>query len=242
MVRKKGVFVMDAHRWISVGLGLLALVVIGGFVSFFSPPSITAGVSTYQQVPLFGGVQNVPDPHTQYLVIDEGACSLYRNRPTTFLTFVDEHCRVLNPGRQRREADCRYRAELEAETRCRPAPVFSNVQPPEFLTGAVAVDPLSCAGLGENYDFIVGRSVASAKVQTIAMVNPCTGKAEVAARQEFVGDVPLRTYRRSIFESGDVLGDVVEPSGLQSDVHYVRCIGGSARVVVRGVPVCNTLD
>ncbi len=234
---------MEDKQIAAIVLGVVLLSAIGGLALVLGP-STTGEISSYQKLPHYGGVSDQPDPHTQYLVIDEGVCKRVIERYTTFLSWVDHACQELNHGRQKREADCRYQAELEAETKCRPAPVFANIRPPEFLTGMVPVDPLGCASLAENYDFVLQQTLENSEApkQTIAMVNPCTGKAEPAQRQSLNAAGPLREYARTAFVSGDVSGYVTGETDKPGELRYTRCTLGKARVIVSGVPVCNTLD
>ncbi len=124
---------MESNNTVALLLGALLLVGVFGLVAMFNPSSVGL-VSAYQHVQHTGGVEEQPDPHTQYITIDEGVCNLATQRYTTFLTWVDHQCQELNHGRQSREASCRYHGELDAEVICRPAPVFENVRPPQYLT------------------------------------------------------------------------------------------------------------
>jgi hypothetical protein len=222
-------------------LSAIALIAVVGIIMSMHV-STTGQVSAYQHIPHSGGVQDQPDPHTLYIQIDEGVCQLVQERYTTFLTFAEKRCREMNPGRASREASCRYHAELDAEIICRPAPVFESFAPPKYLTGEVAVDPLGCAALAENYDIVVQNTLNDAPKQTVGIVNPCTGGVEAAVRQVFSPSGPLREYSRAAFAGGDVAGSVSSESTGDSNVRYVRCAAGAARVIVSGVSVCNTLS
>jgi hypothetical protein len=218
----------------------VVLMAAAGVVVFFSSPASTGSVTTYQPVPLQGGVQNRPDPGTQYLRIEAPMCE---QDLVTILTWIDFACEKANPGRVRRKADCRYKAELDLNLKCRTAPVFANIRPPRYITGEVAVDPLSCAVLAENYDFVLQQTLARSQTpqQTIAMINPCTDTAGAAMRQTLLAEAPLREYVRTAFPDGSVAGSIAGEEDRAGQVRYVRCADGTARVVVSGVPVCNTL-
>lgn len=221
----------------------ILFIAAAGLVAFWINPGLTGSVTTYRQLPLFGGAQDLPDPHVQYFPIDEGVCKLVRERYTTFLTRVERRCDELNPGRPKNQGLCRYQAELDADILCRPAPIFENIRPPQYITGEVAVDPLSCASLAENYDLILQQTLerADAPRQTIAMINPCSDRTEAATRQQLDVAAPLRQYARAVFPDGDVLGSTSDEANEQGEVRYVRCANGVARVIVSGVSVCNTL-
>lgn len=235
---------MEDTRNTAIVLGAVLLLAAGAIAAFFLTPGTTGQISAYQQMPHQGGVENVPDPHTQYITFDESLCNLVLTRYATFYTWVNHQCKELNWGRQKRQADCRYDAELKAETMCRPAPVFANVRPPRFVTGEVAVDPLGCAGLAENYDVILQSTFARAgtRAQTIAMVNPCTSAAEAATRHELSPEAPLRDYIRTFFANNDVTGMIAGDETGHGEVRYVRCNDGRARVRVSGTPICDTLS
>jgi len=234
---------MEDRRPAVAVFAAILLIALGSIVAFFFSGTTTGSVSTYQQVQHVGGVQNQPDPHTQYITIDDGMCTLVQERYVTFLTRVDRLCQEMNHGRQKREADCRYQAELEAELKCRSAPVFENVRPPEYLTGMIPVDPLGCAVLAEEYDYVLLQTFerAGTPEQTIAMLNPCTDTAEAATRLSLDAEAPLREYVRTAFPDGSIMGNIAGEDDAPGKVRYVRCSDGTARVVVSGVPMCNTL-
>jgi hypothetical protein len=223
--------------------GVLLLALTGVMFSSFSP-DITGQVSTYQQVPLQGGVQNQPDPGTQYYVLNEGFCKRYATNPAGAIRSIDRACQELNHGRQSREAACRYQAQRDAELDCRPAPVFGNVQQPMYLTGMVTNDPLGCANLAGNYDSVIQQTLERAETpaQTVPLLNPCTHEVAAASRQMFEADAPLRTYARASFADGSFTGYVQDEGDAEGDVRYVSCPDGTGRVFVSGTSVCNTLE
>jgi hypothetical protein len=233
----------NKYTGMSVVFAAILLLALGGVGLAAMRGDLTGQVSTYQQIPYIGGVQSAPDPHTQYFIIGDGFCDKYITNPAGALRLIDRQCQELNHGRQKREGDCRYQAELEAELTCRPAPVFSTMEQPRYLTGMVATDPLSCAGTAENYDIVLRQAFERAKtpLQTIAVINPCTAQAEAANRQTLAVDAPLREYVRTAFVDGDVMGHIAGDEDVQGQVRYVRCNAGQARVIVSGVPVCNSL-
>jgi hypothetical protein len=229
-----------------LGLFLLGAVLLIALAGVFTAllPAFTGQVSAYQQLrpfPEIGGVAKTPDPHTQYIVFDEGLCKRVDRQDVAFENWVIENCARLNPGRQKRKGDCIHDALVRAATECTPAPVFENIRPPVMLTGRIVVNPLDCANLAKNYDIIVQQTAESSFAQTIALINPCTGSAGTAARQSISLDYPPRDFVRAAFASGDLAGHVTSQENTQGNVQYVRCIDGSARVIVSGTILCNTL-
>ena len=236
-------------------LGAIVMIAMSGVAFFVTSPEFTGSVSTLQQMgagrthgaysPLVlgGGVRNQPDPHTQFINVDDGVCKLYLKKPVTFLTWVNHQCRELNWGRQKREADCRYQAEIDAEIICRQVPVFANVQAPQYITGEVPANPLACASLAENYDFVLQQTMSRERppLQTIAVIDPCTGVAGTATRMNTKDRPPVRSYTRTSFPNRDVMGEIIGASNELGQVRYLLCTDGRARVIVSGVPVCNTL-
>ncbi len=233
---------MEEQHSTALVLSLISLIAVSGVIVFFSSPELT-GSSTYQPIPLAGGVKGQPDPHTQYINIDDGVCRLYVAKPVTFITWMDHECKELNHGRQKREGDCRYQAQLEVDLKCRRAPVFENLQPPQYITGQVPVDPVSCSTLAANYDNILLQTSARERppLQTISLINPCTGSAEAATRQAWTAIAPLRDHVRTVFSKGDTMGYVDGETNAQGNIKYVNCVNGASLVIVSGVPVCNTI-
>lgn len=123
---------MEDNRVIVLVFCLVLLVAAGGIVMVLSSSS-TGMASIYQKLPGPGGVENQPDPGTGYVLVDEGVCRLAQERYNSFLTFVQLQCKRMNPGRLKREGDCRYQAQLDAQLKCLSAPVFQNVQQPQML-------------------------------------------------------------------------------------------------------------
>ncbi len=233
---------MENQRILGSVLSAAAMLSFIAIIIALAPPSSTGGVTTYRELPLYGGVQDRPDRGVQYLTIDPGLCYLYVTRPATFFAKVDRLCQENNHGRQKNEAMCRRQADLDAQGKCitgpwRPGTLTGRV------TGMIPVDPLSCAELAANYDAVVQQTldVFESPQQTIAMVNPCSGGAGVATRSVAAPEGPLREYARVAFPTGDVTGSVAGEDA-EGDVRYVHCADGSARVVVSGVAVCNTMD
>ncbi len=123
---------MEERSIVLMILGAVLLVAVSGLVVTLTS-STTGMYMVYPPLPLEGGVANEPDPDTQYMVVDDGVCALAQKSQATFLSFVQRQCRTMNPGRVKREADCRYRAMLDAQRYCFSAPVFETLQQPQFL-------------------------------------------------------------------------------------------------------------
>ncbi len=123
---------MEERNIVLMILGAVLLVAFVGMVVIFTS-STTGMYMIYPPLPMEGGIVNEPDPGTQYMVVDEGVCALARSSYSTFLSFVQRQCRTMNPGRQKREGDCRYQAQLDAQINCVSAPVFQTLQQPQFL-------------------------------------------------------------------------------------------------------------
>lgn len=224
---KKGVVVMTFRNIVSVLAGIAAFLVIGGMFSLL--PSATGRVSAYQRPATGQWVIKSPDPGTRYINVDEGVCVLYLTRPTTFYGWVSRHCQDTNMGRPKSEADCRRQAELDAKVFCTPETGVTGV-----VTGMIAVDSESCAGLAGKYDGVVEKEVSVAVSKPTAMINPCNGRAEVSARKTSILEMPERVFERNVFPDGDVVGK-------SEDVSYALCVDGNARVVVSGVVMCDDL-
>ncbi|MEM2916149.1 MAG: hypothetical protein QXT19_02220 [Candidatus Woesearchaeota archaeon] len=123
---------MEERGIVLMILGVVLLVAVAGLVITLTA-STTGMYMVYPPLPLEGGIVNMPDPDTQYMVVDEGVCTLARKSPSTFLSFVQRQCRTMNPGRAKREGDCHYKAMLDAQLYCFSAPVFQTMQQPQFL-------------------------------------------------------------------------------------------------------------
>lgn len=221
------------------------LIAAAGVVLFFKS-SATGEYAVYPSFgPAYGGASEFPDPHTQFITFDEGVCRIYREQPGMFENWVfNKACPNLNPGRQARKGDCYHDALVRAATECRALPVYTAaLQPPQFLTGQITADPLQCAALAENYDVVITSTAEAAGVplQTVAMVNPCSGTAQPAVRLDYNPGTPMSQYIRTAFQDNDVAGFIVGGEDQQGEVQYVRCNDGTARVSVSGVPICNTL-
>ena len=238
---------MEDKKILTTVWPVAALLLFAGLIIVLAPPSNTGMYgATYQ--PLGNGVQNAPDPNTQYVSIDTGLCYLFVSRPGTFFSKVSSLCREANPGRAQKEAFCRRRAEIDASMKCITGPwgpggySEGGVLEPS-VTGMVPVDPLGCARLAEQYDIVIMQTLGRAQPpkQNTAMINPCTGQAEVAERSSYSPNAPMRDYSRVNFISGAILGSVNSIEGQQGDVNYVLCADGTARVTVASVSVCNTL-
>ncbi len=123
---------MEDKSVMLVILGAVLIVAVGGMIVTFSAAK-TGMYMIYPPLPTEGGIVNEPDPDTQYMVVDAGVCALAQKSHSTFLSFVQRQCRTMNPGRAKREGDCRYQAQLDAQINCLSAPVFENLQQPQFL-------------------------------------------------------------------------------------------------------------
>jgi hypothetical protein len=122
---------MEDKSVIAMILGFVLLVAICGLVISFSPSS----VGMYSVYPQAQGadITNYPDPHTQFVPIDDSICVLAQQRPATFESFIALQCKSLNPGRQARQGYCQYQAKLDAQLKCLSAPVFQNIEQPQNL-------------------------------------------------------------------------------------------------------------
>lgn len=118
---------MEDNRVIAMILSLVLLVAVAGVVISFSS-SGTGMASVYPQLP-GNEVINQPDSSTQFIALDEGLCSIVRNNYVSFMSFVQRQCTRLNPGRITGMADCRYKAQLDAQLQCLSLPMYANVPP-----------------------------------------------------------------------------------------------------------------
>lgn len=237
---------METKHIHAVMLAAVLLIAAAGVVVFFKS-SATGEYAVYPSLGgQYGGANEFPDPHTQFITFDEGVCRIYREQPQMFeLWVLEKECRELNHGRQARKADCYHDALVRAATECRAYGVTTSlsVSVPAFLTGQITADSLQCASLAENYDVVVTSTAESANTpqQTVAMVDPCTGTAQAATRLDYNPGAPMREYVRTAFAGNDVAGFIEGDESGQGEVRYVRCNDGTAKVVVSNVPICNTL-
>jgi len=117
---------MEDNRVMAMILGLVLLTAVAGLVVSLSS-SNTGMYSVYPQLP-GNEVINQPDPDTQYVVLDVGLCNIVRNNYASFMSFVQRQCTKLNPGRITGMADCRYKAQLDAQLQCLSIPMYVNSQ------------------------------------------------------------------------------------------------------------------
>lgn len=219
-------------------MGFVFILALSGVVVVLKS-GVTGHVATYQQNPHYGGTAGNPDPGTWYVHADESWCQM---DITGVLGLVERLCRKGNPGRVQKEHFCRLHAEQYYIHLCTPAPSFGDTTP-RYITGEVSLDPLGCASLAGDYDVVLQQTFERSRIpaQTIAMMNPCTDVVEAATRYSMASEYPMREFARTAFADGSVLGHSIGDENAPGNVRYVRCSDGTARVIVSGVPVCNTL-
>ncbi len=220
-------------------MGFVFILALSGVVVVLKSGA-TGNVAAYQQYPHWGGVGETPDPSTWYVHAEDGWCQMDING---VMGLIERLCRKGNPGRAQKEGLCRRHAEADFVHACTPAASWESWGPPQYITGEVAIDPLGCASLAGDYDVVLQQTFEHSNVpaQTIAMVNPCSDVVEAATRYGMAGEYPMREFMRTQFSDGSVIGHSIGDENAPGSVRYVRCSDGTARVIVSGVPVCNTL-
>lgn len=226
----------------TVVLGSVSLISLIGLFWALSP-QMTANVSAVQQWPHVGGTLGV-DRNCQYFSVD---CEVVRQRPVTFETLLRKWCEKSNAHSLSCSAKCIEQGLRDAQYSCPAASPYlrllQQLAPQSMATGQVPVDPLGCARLAGEYDFVIEKTLDTEGVlsRSVTTINPCTGVVESAQNRVGAREQPYRVHARNAFGTGDVYGSVTGRLPGQGVIDYVLCSDGRARVTVSGVNVCNTL-
>jgi len=119
----------------------------------------------------------------------------------------------------------------------------SAAQAQTRITGQVILSPEECKRLSLSYDISASRFLrdVGAGSQNVNVLNPCTGSSGQAVSKVYSVDSPLQAYAKNLFESGDVVGYVVDEANGQPALEYVLCKDSRALVKVEGRSRCDNL-
>lgn len=108
------------------------------------------------------------------------------------------------------------------------------------ITGQV-VQAAECLPLAMGYDVKATKflTYVGGEAQTVPATNPCKGGSQTSTAKVYSSDEPLQAYARNVFESGDIVGYVLDNN--QPSIEYVICKDSGARVTSEGSVRCDTI-